>query len=78
MSYFPITLATAVSESLWRTAESEVATSGSDVPMETIVSPMINYKIPKIPAISTAESTIHRDPNTIKANPIKRMSTFFE
>ena len=55
----PTTLPIAISTFLFFAATAEVASSGRDVPIATMVSPAKDWLIPKFNAICTAPSTIH-------------------
>lgn len=57
----PITLPTTISEVPLLTAVIEVASSGSEVPKATIVTPIINGAIPKDNPISSADLTNQSD-----------------
>ncbi len=52
----PITSLTTISEALFKTAKIEVINSGSDVPIDTIVTPIKNAGSPKNIPIFSAES----------------------
>ena len=64
---FPI----AISVFFLRAATTEVASSGRDVPMATMVNPIIVSLRPKLLAIILALSTLHFPPKNNAANPIK-------
>ena len=66
----PITLPTAISVSPLKAATTLVTSSGSDVPIATIVSPIRVSSIPNEVAISVAQSTTRSPPKMIPAIPI--------
>ena len=65
----PMTLPTAMSRSPLMAAAIEVATSGSEVPAATMVSPITRSLTPSALANVTAASTSHCDPSTRAARP---------
>ena len=65
----PIALPSAISTSFFFAATIEVTSSGSDVPMETIVSPISVWLIPRSLAILDAASTVTSPPIAIAAAP---------
>ena len=67
----PTTFPTAMSRSPRKAATTEVATSGSEVPAATIVSPMISSETPKCLAICTAPSTRNFEPITRPPTPTR-------
>ena len=66
----PITLPIAMSLSPFLAATTDVTSSGSDVPIATIVRPIRLSGIPNILAIVFAPSTVLLPPITIPAKPI--------
>ena len=73
----PITFPIAISVSPFFTAITEVTSSGSDVPIATIVRPTKLALIPNDVAILVAEFTTKSPPNTIPTIPIKQSSNVF-
>ena len=65
----PIALPSAISTSFFPAATIEVTSSGSDVPIETIVSPISVWLIPSSPAILEAASTVISPPIAIAITP---------
>ena len=65
----PIALPSAISTSFFLAATIEVTSSGSDVPIETIVSPISVWLIPRSLAILDAASTVTSPPNAIAIAP---------
>ena len=71
----PTALPTAISVSPRRLAITDVAISGDEVPIATMVRPMISSLSPKALAMTTALSTSQRDPSTRAASPPTTMMT---
>ena len=65
----PIILPTAMSLLLRKAATTDVASSGSDVPIATIVRPIMVSLMPNSLAIFTALTTTNLPPATRKTNP---------
>ena len=65
----PIALPSAISTSFFLAATIEVTSSGSDVPIETMVSPISVWLIPRSDAILDAASTVMSPPSAIAAAP---------
>ena len=65
----PMALPRAIPTSFLRAATIEVTSSGSDVPIETIVSPTSVSLIPHAVAMRLAVSTVKSPPNAIAAAP---------
>ena len=65
----PTTFPTAISSSFFLAAASDVASSGSEVPHATMVSPIRVSDTPKNPAKSTAPSTTQSPPNCTATAP---------
>ena len=72
----PTTLPIAISVSPLRAATTEVASSGNDVPADTIVSAITDSLTPNSPAMPAAPSTNQLPPNTraTKPNTIHNMA----
>ena len=68
-TFEPIALPSAISTSFFRAATIEVTSSGSDVPIETIVSPISVWLIPRSLAILDAASTVISPPIAIATAP---------
>ena len=65
----PTALPSAISTSFFFAATIEVTSSGREVPMETIVSPISVWLMPRSPAILAAASTVISPPIAIAAAP---------
>ena len=68
-TFEPIALPSAISTSFFLAATIEVTSSGRDVPIETIVSPISVWLIPRSLAILEAASTVISPPTAIAAAP---------
>ena len=65
----PIAFPSAISTSFFLAATMDVTSSGSDVPIETIVSPISVWLIPRSLAILDAASTVTSPPTAIAIAP---------
>ena len=65
----PIALPSAISTSFFLAATIEVTSSGREVPMETMVSPIRVWLIPRSPAILAAASTVTSPPTAMATAP---------
>ena len=68
-TFEPIAFPSAISTSSFLAATIEVTSSGRDVPIETIVSPISVWLIPRSPAILAAASTVISPPTAMAAAP---------
>src|SRR5690606_35293336 len=73
----PTTLPTAMSRSPRLAATTEVASSGSEVPMASTVRPIINSLTPSAVATDTAPSTSNCEPPTRPAIPMASQNRLF-